>query len=205
MGLMQIIAAKPLIAGCVWVMALAIGFGLLTSYQFAKGGSAVAPVRWPGSKLFNPSKQYQSLIFFAHPGCPCTSASVDELNQFMAKRSERVKAYVLLMSPAVKPEGWDDTRMYREAARIPGVTVIADTDGAEARRFGSKTSGQVLLYNRQGELVFNGGITGSRGHVGDNSGLNGLISATDAENSLRQLPVFGCQIHEASRNRLLKL
>ena len=36
------------------------------------------------------------------------------------------------------------------------------------------TSGQTLLYDTKGHLVFSGGITGGRGHEGDNTGRESI-------------------------------
>ncbi len=54
--------------------------------------------------------------------------------------------------------------------------MLRDDDGAEAKRFGAETSGQTLLYDERGTLAFSGGITGSRGHAGDNAGRASLLA-----------------------------
>jgi len=69
---------------------------------------------------------------------------------------------------------------------------------AEAKRFGAETSGQTLLYDERGTLAFSGGITGSRGHAGDNAGrasLLALINRSDADR--RGSSVFGCPLFSA--------
>ncbi len=73
--------------------------------------------------------------------------------------------------------------------------VRRDDAGSEARRFGVETSGQTLLYDRRGTLIFSGGITGSRGHAGDNAGEAALVDllthgAADRHGS----NVFGCPL-----------
>ena len=90
------------------------------------------------------------------------------------------------------PEG--DT-IWRTAAAIPGVTLVRDEDGREARRFGGATSGQALLYDGEGALRFAGGITGSRSHAGDNTGrrsLVALLSGTEPEQAATS--VYGCPL-----------
>ncbi len=81
------------------------------------------------------------------------------------------------------------------AAAIPGVHVISDLEGVEARGFRATTSGETLLYNDQGERLFHGGITLARGHAGDSPGRSAI------EDSLRGIapvcsrtPIFGCPI-----------
>jgi hypothetical protein len=130
-----------------------------------------------------------------HPHCPCTRASIEELDQLMAHCQGRVKAYVVLMKPSGVANDWVETDLRTHAMRIPGVSVLVDEDGAETRRFRAETSGQVLLYGPDGRLLFSGGITGSRGHVGDNYGeaaMESLINSGAAAND--HSPVFGCPL-----------
>jgi hypothetical protein len=93
----------------------------------------------------------------------------------MARAQGSVAATVLFYRPRQFPPGWERTDLWRSAAAIPGVTVRADPEGREAQRFGAVTSGHVLLYDRAGQLLFTGGITGSRGHEGDNAGCDRVI------------------------------
>ena len=53
---------------------------------------------------------------------------------------------------------------------LPDVTVVRDDMAGEARRFGAVTSGQTLLFDTQGNLLFSGGITAARAQAGDNAG-----------------------------------
>jgi len=85
--------------------------------------------------------------------------------------------------------------LWRSATAIPSVTVHEDPDGAQARLFGAETSGDVLLYDMRGQLMFQGGITGSRGHVGDNAGESSIISfLAGRETGLKKTPVYGCSL-----------
>ena len=40
----------------------------------------------------------------------------------------------------------------------------------------SKTSGQVVVYDAKGALLFSGGITAARGHMGDNAGRDRITA-----------------------------
>jgi hypothetical protein len=132
---------------------------------------------------------------FAHPRCPCTRASLGELNRLLAQSNGRISAHVLFFRPSGYPSDWAHTELWRTAAAIPGVTVQEDTNDAVARRFGAETSGYVLLYDPSGQLLFRGGITGSRGHAGDNIGENAIISlAMGKTGGVTQTPVYGCSL-----------
>jgi hypothetical protein len=73
-----------------------------------------------------------------------------------------------------------------------------DDAGREARRFNADTSGQTALYGRDGTLLFQGGITISRGHSGDNPGRSALEALLEnrLSNPNRTL-VFGCALFAA--------
>jgi hypothetical protein len=110
---------------------------------------------------------------------------------------------ILLLRPTDAPEGWERTSLWHAAASIPGVTVVADNDGAESRRFGAATSGQALLYAADGRLLFAGGITESRGHGGDNAGRSAIVSLVRSGSALLgagqpelQTPVYGCPLFD---------
>src|SRR5208282_2963125 len=121
--------------------------------------------------------------------------SLEELNRLLAQCRGQVAAHVVFFKPEIFSNDWVQTDLWRSAKAIPGVTVHEDSDGTQARRFGAETSGYVLLYDINGQLLFKGGITGSRGHAGDNAGENAVSSLLAGQAvSLRQTPVYGCSL-----------
>jgi hypothetical protein len=75
------------------------------------------------------------------------------------------------------------------------VTVVRDDDGRHAKQFGAATSGQTLLYDQDGALVFSGGITGARAHAGDNLGRQSLVALLNRQPAARTgTSVFGCPL-----------
>jgi hypothetical protein len=92
-------------------------------------------------------------------------------------------------------EKWAKDDLWTDAAAIPGVRVIADRNGSEVSRFGAATSGQTLLYDPAGRLVFNGGITAARGHFGPNDGVDAIVSLLEHGTARHHsAPVFGCSL-----------
>jgi hypothetical protein len=142
-------------------------------------------------------KEHPTLVMFMHPHCPCSRASVGELAEVMAHCQGRVNAHVLFLQPTEMKADWVETDMWREAAKIPGVTVSRDEAGREARLFGAETSGDTALYDAKGRLMFHGGITISRGHHGDNPGHDAVQSLLLGEPvQLTDAPTFGCSLFE---------
>ena len=74
--------------------------------------------------------------------------------------------------------------------------MVVDDNGVEARRFHAVTSGQTALYDIEGRLLFSGGITGSRGHSGDNAGRSAIVSLLNTGDAERtETSVFGCPLY----------
>jgi hypothetical protein len=81
------------------------------------------------------------------------------------------------------------------ATAITGARVLLDQDGREARRFHVVGSGHTLLFLPSGELLFSGGITGSRGHEGDNPGAEAIVDRLNyGHSAVAKTPVFGCAL-----------
>jgi hypothetical protein len=115
----------------------------------------------------------------------------------MAQTQGRVTAFVLFLKPAGFSDDWEKTDLWQSAASIPGVNVVADEDGVEAGCFHAVTSGQTVLYDAEGRLLFSGGITGSRGHSGDNAGRSAIVSLLNTgEAEAAETFVFGCPLSD---------
>ena len=179
----------------MWLTAVALGARAMTDYETEPGEPADPPIAWPTASALPRHATLPTLVVFAHPRCPCTRATLAELDRIMERLHDRVAADVVFLRPSELPGRWTRSPTWRRARDIPGVTVLADRDGDEARRFGARTSGQVLLYDRDGRLVFDGGITPSRGHEGDGTGRRQLVALlTDATAAHASSRVFGCAL-----------
>ena len=176
-------------------MVVGAGFVRMLGYQFTNGHAGETPAHWPRGTTLPLDQERKTLIMFAHPRCPCTRASLEELNRLMARRSQSVAVHVKFLRPPRVVDGWTKTDLRQGVAAIPGINVSEDLDGSEAARFGAETSGFVVLYDPQGRLLFKGGITGSRGHVGDNEGQGAVSALLAGESSVpRRTRVFGCSL-----------
>ena len=189
------ISLRLFVAVAVWLVVVALGVGVL--WQFAaQPGSEKGPARqWPEGSQLMAARDRPTLVVFAHPKCPCTRATLAELARLLARSKDRVETHVVFVRPLGSAAGWERTDLWDSAAAIPGVAVAVDPEGAEARRFGATTSGYTLLYGTDGHLQFSGGITGSRGHAGDNPGEDAIISLLTTGRSDRvKTPAFGCAL-----------
>jgi hypothetical protein len=181
--------------GLLWLAIVFGGLVALGRYEFSPGNDAAAPARWPDGSGIPRGSEEPTLVVFAHPRCPCTAATLEELAEIVATTGVRASVNVIFFNPADAGLDWTHTTTVLRAAEISSVTVQIDKDGVEARRFHAATSGRTLLYSAAGELLFDGGITGSRGHVGKNAGSAALVALLTRPSGARATaPVFGCAI-----------
>jgi len=186
---------RTIVFGVGWVVALVLSGRILLSYESTPGTVGAVPSTWPRTSQISPPANQAVLIMLAHPRCPCTRASMAELKKIMTHVQGKLAAYVLFLKPTGSGSDWDDTNLYGTAEGIPGVKVISDIDGAEAQRFGARTSGHTLLFAPDGHLLFSGGITELRGHEGDNVGEEAIISIVNKNVGGRdRTSVFGCSL-----------
>ena len=187
-----------LLAGTIlWLLVISIGLWMLWGYENTPGKAAEPPREWPADSKILPARDHATLVMLAHPHCPCTRATIGELASIMAHSQGRLTAYVLFLKPRGFSEEWEKSDLWQSAASIPGVTAVIDDEGAEANRFHAATSGQTVLYDAGGRLLFSGGITASRGHYGDNAGQSAIVSLVNSgATDLTETSVFGCPLFD---------
>ena len=186
------------IFGSLWVMVISTGLVSLWRYTATEGEAAVAPRQWPLVKKDFLAQDHATLLITLHPHCPCSRATVGELEKLMAQAQGQLKTRALFIRPPGVPVDWEKTDLWQQASRIPGVSIISDEAGNEAQLFGAKTSGQAMLYDKQGLLLFSGGITAGRGHAGDNAGRATILALLKGEPVEKlQTPVYGCPLLSA--------
>lgn len=184
--------ATTVLLAAIWGGAVTFGLRALAAYENKPGDVGRVAAHWPSTKIER-AQDRATLVMVAHPQCPCTQASISELAQIMAEADGKIAAYVLFATPHDAAPDWAQTSLRRSAAAIPGVTAVTDADGAEGERFGAKTSGHTLLFAADGRLLFNGGITASRGHAGENAGENAIIALAKGQTpAVAKTLVFGC-------------
>lgn len=188
---------KRLLTGAAlgsWGMLVVLGFGLLIFHDVRPAPIVAPPPTWPGETSVQRGPQF-TLVMLAHPYCACMRATLDELNVLMNRAGGRVQATVLFLRPEDRPAEWSRTPIWTLATTIPHVTVREDPGGREHRLFHAGTSGELVLYDAAGKLVFNGGITASRGHSGDNLGLQRVLSLVEQGAADQgEHAVFGCSL-----------
>lgn len=181
----------------IWTFATC---GALAAVNYRKGHLAlheVCPLRTrtisSGYSLPN-----QSWIFL-HPDCPCSRASLEAFESLMSS-TPTWGWHVVLVSQKSK-EMLERTSLYRKATEHPNLQVHID-DGELASAFQVERSGHVVLIGVEGSIVYEGGVTPARGHLGD---CRGMYLATQAllgnPSQSTMPPVFGCPLPGRSNSR----
>lgn len=183
-------------ATAAWALALLVGLRWLWVFDATPGAPAHPAIAWPADTILDRDSSGATLVMTVHPRCACTAATIGELARVVARAPRLMRVYVLAVIPdAASCNDWQHTTLLARAGEIPGVRVVNDVGGVEARRFGAQTSGYSSLYSPDGQLLFSGGITSSRGHEGDNAGEDALIQAVSGlQPAQSQSPVFGCPL-----------
>lgn len=178
--------------GAAWLALLGLGFWFLHCYGNTPGEAPAPPSHWPRASSLAPPTSRPVLLLFAHPRCPCTRATLEELAGILETHGVHLDTRVLFFRPA--GGGWGESDLWQRAAVLP-VAVAWDEGGREASRFGARTSGQVMLFAVDGSLLFSGGITASRGHVGPSAGRDALLALIDGTAaSPASSAIFGCPL-----------
>jgi len=179
----------------LWLGLIAAGYGWLLRYGFAPGQMATAPEIVPPSLAASNYVGHAQMFLALHPRCPCSRATVKELAKILSRIPGTINTTVLVYKPAGEEESWLQSSLLDECVNC---RVLSDPDGRLAASLGSLTSGSVVVYDAKGNLRYQGGITASRGHEGDNAGERAVLEILSGScESYKSMPVFGCPIQQS--------
>ena len=72
------------IVGSLWLISVCVGMGHLIHYENTPGQAGPHPAEWPASSRIPRGKDGATLVMLVHPRCPCSRASLGELELIMA-------------------------------------------------------------------------------------------------------------------------
>lgn len=189
-----------LLAGA-WLSAATAGLLAIADYDAKPCASAQPPLRWPllnswGEESLPRNSSQPTLLLFLHPKCPCSRASLSEVARLAHAEQGRVNIIVLFTQPANVADDWSHTDLWQQAVANRELLTVIDQAGLVTQQFGVQTSGQILLYDRHGNLQFDGGVTPGRGHTGESVGrfLLSAIIAGQTPAIPKRCATFGCPL-----------
>lgn len=186
-------------AASAGVWAWTVAYGTTTAQPVTTAFANPAPATCSLATL----SERPTLYLFMHPRCPCTRATITQLDRLLtasglekAEMPEVVVVATIPSSAGENDEAWLQSETLRLASELPNASVQYDTGGVKARSFGAQASGSVALYAPDGELLFVGGVTVSRGHDGDCLGAAQLLQQIKNPNEPVPVtaPALGCRL-----------
>jgi len=189
------------LAGCVavWGLVLAASWSSLHAYGFKRESSTeTTPAEWPADSRMARPDERPLLLVFLHPKCPCSHATVSELERMLSAPdldAGKFDVAIVACTPRSTTGSWTGTPLVQRAAELPRAKVYADVGGVEAARFAATTSGEIVLVDAGGRRLYAGGVTKSRGHVGDNAGADTVARLLRGDRGTNAaLPALGCRL-----------
>src|SRR5687768_8292502 len=82
------------VAAAVWLLVVVGVMIALLRYSASAGAAGAVPQRWPAESRIAFDGSRANLVLFAHPQCPCTRATLGELEILMAQAREKFSVRV---------------------------------------------------------------------------------------------------------------
>lgn len=186
-----------------WLVSVVVAFLQLADYACRPGQAAEPRSAWPSETKLNFIDDHWNVLVFMHPKCPCSRASMTELQRVIEQledsNGQNIVTQFVFFHPEAESqadsEDWNDSELIRASSKLTDLAPWFDRGAVESRRFGATTSGHVMAYSPSGELGFSGGVTVRRSHEGDNAAAQALAEILDGSVNIEPTyPVFGCPI-----------
>ncbi len=172
-----------IVVAATWVWATALALHCTMVWESSPGvASRQTPAHGSGLKL----------IFVAHTYCPCTSVALRNLMSLSGEALAKLRPEIVLTGPDATPESTAPNVIL--ASKIAHVTIRYGHEAQALSDYGARTSGQCFLFDKQGKLVFSGGLTSGRGVEGECAGMEAISHVLADKACQLQAPVFGCPL-----------
>lgn len=186
----------------IWGASLATAWSRLYSHAYQATETGRGVPRWPQGTLLGETASRFRIVVFVHPFCPCTAATVRELDESLTRIPDDVTIDAIAVTAGFSPEELLRSRTLEALRRMPRVRLHSDPEGHERALFGAVVSGETFGFDPHGRRVFHGGVTPGRGHQGDADGQRELEDlAAGRRQAPAEAPVFGCRLPGAESPR----
>ncbi len=186
------------IVGCAWLGTICAGFVWLGLSDAQPGSRGAPPVQLAAVPELQADSGLVSLTCFIHPQCPCTRATLRDLERVATHVRETAQLRVVVAYPSDHPE-WMSTATVAFASTISGVRIVPDPGGLLTAACGVKTSGHTLIYGPEGDLRYSGGLVPLRNHEGNAETRDCVLQVIESQPKRPvQTPAFGCPMYLAA-------
>lgn len=198
------IFATKLVSFIACACAIVVGTWCLTDYSnrpgFAGNVAETFNLGWANSEWSLDQKiddKKRSLIFFYHPHCPCTKATIRCLERIFTRFDDQPNFVAVAYCPGTEHDSWIESSLTATLRNVDQSQVVIDRDGKYCMNFGVCTSGHAVVYDDTGRLIFSGGVTPGRGHEGHSRAASDLLNKINGlSGEVSHWPVYGCPIIE---------
>jgi hypothetical protein len=181
--------------GIAWMIAVVGGQASGVFFELTAAPAHRIVSDWPAEAACHRAVDRPTLVMFIHPKCPCTRASLEEAANLHRRCGDQLAMQFVFLEPLDAPWKSDATEHWQSVRELQAGSMMIDPGGSEHRRFGATTSGEVFLFDRNGQLAFHGGVTAGRGHIGESPGRRAIESLVlSSEATFQQSPVYGCSL-----------
>lgn len=188
----------------VWIAIAVAGWYGISAYGFQGDPQATTGIvsQWPVDSTIVCLTDRPTLALFLHPKCPCSRATVGELERLPVLVPSDALPDICVVAAAPRSTGdqWRESPFLDRVARLPNARIVRDPGGVETALFGVRVSGTVLLFDPAGNRLYAGGVTMARGHAGDNVGLQAVTDLLiDSDADVSSIPPLGCVMVRENR------
>ncbi len=177
----------------IWITAMFGGAVVVARYGLGEGAKDRVLTCLPEDLRETSASDVQHLFVFLHPRCPCSRATVQEFLSIVDRIDDRCDCTAYLVCPGDTGREFAEGKILEALRTSKKINIVYDLGGDSAKRMGVRTSGHTFLFSASGNLLFEGGITGARGQIGENGGKHGLSDKLASPGkTLFRWPVYGC-------------
>jgi hypothetical protein len=174
------------------------------AYQTSDDLTLAPAAEWPADSRLPRDAGRASLVVFLHPKCPCSRATLTELERLVTTPVGVVapspQVVVVAATPTSASVDWYASPLMARCRKLPATHVVMDPGGVETGRFDAATSGTVMYFDADGRRRYRGGITVARGHEGLSAGGAALARLMAGDSAPRaSIPAFGCALITAPK------
>lgn len=194
---------RALVSGVAvaWCLAWGGSWYALSEHTYEGRQASASLAVWPANSQWDRADGAYQLILFAHPFCPCTRASLSELAESLTRLPKSTAIRIVFATAGLPQSEVQDSDLVSMARRLPGAEVRFDEQSAEAMHFGATLSGETLVFDPHGRLIFHGGLTPGRGHQGDTAAQRQMERLVNGQTGpVCRCSVFGCRLSRPSES-----
>jgi hypothetical protein len=187
---------------------MALGWHIIFLHAYRPGAIVQGVTEWPlDAPSLHPAllkvPGHAEVVVFAHPFCPCTRATLQELDESLTRLPSTTAVTVVFVTAGLPAAAVADSDTIRLARQIPRVAVRLDDTGELVRQFGASISGEVFAFNSHGRRIYRGGLTPARGHQGDAAGQEQFEQLVNQNSDTAcEAPVYGCPLPQCDLHHL---